>query len=408
MTGSGNRWPRGRILKAAALAMTGIAAFAVVVHLSRVFLPLGLALLLAYILEPVISWLDRHHSRRVFSVSVFYVLFLAVLVVGGIVVVPPLVEQGKNFVSFVQKRAEAYGFTWDEWPGQDEKSGASDAEPKTWWTRLLGSSDTAGDSTNGAPATASAKHGKPETGDAESGDNHAIVAFLRRHLSVIEKKAPAVALEGLNAIVTGAGQVAGFTIQLVLTLFYAFFFMLHFPDIRNAWARWAPRSPHAQADGVVSEMDDVVAGFFRGRLLVCLISAAVASIGLLISGIHFWLLLGVASGFLGIIPYVGVALTLIPAVLIAFSSEHSLFSVVGVLITFGIVQGVVEPFVGPFVISSKVRLHPVTVVVAIMAGGMSFGILGMFLAVPAAGILKILARRYLVPAMHSVVRPHGS
>ena len=402
-----NTWTRGRILKAVALGIIGVAGFALIVHLSGVFVPLGLALLLAYILEPVISWLDRHHSRRAFTVSTFYALFLAILAVGGSAIVPPLIEQGKNFVSFVREQGEKYGVSWGDLSGQTKTDDGAEAASERWWAALLSPGDKTDDSTGGAPETGSTEPRPPEPHDAEPRESDPIGQFVREHASMLKNKLPALTVNGIKAVITGAGTLAGFLVRLVLTLFYAFFFMLHFPAIQKAFANWTPRSERQEAVDVFSEIDEVVAGFFRGRLLVCLIAAAVASIGLLISGIDFWLLLGIAAGFLGIIPYVGVALTLIPAVLIALNSEQSLWSLVGVLITFGVVQGVVEPFVGPFVISGKVQLHPVTVIVAIMAGGVLFGILGMLLAVPVAGILKILARRYLAPTMQSVIRPRG-
>lgn len=131
--------------------------------------------------------------------------------------------------------------------------------------------------------------------------------------------------------------------------------------------------------GLLSEIDDVVAGFFRGRLLVCLMAAVITSVGLLIAKIDFWLLKGTAAGFLGIIPFFGVALTLIPALGIALASPHNVYSTLGVLLTFLLVQGFVEPFVGPFVISGKVRLHPVTVTIAYLwREGRCSGLWGCF------------------------------
>jgi predicted PurR-regulated permease PerM len=134
----------------------------------------------------------------------------------------------------------------------------------------------------------------------------------------------------------------------------------------------------------------------------------VTSVGLFFSGIPYWLLLGLTAGFLGIIPVFGVTIALIPALVMALVSERILFQTLGVLLTFGVVQGVVEPFVGSLVISKEVQLHPVTVIIAFLIGNALFGILGVLLAVPLAAILKILCRRFLTPLVRDVLAPEES
>lgn len=398
MSDKDNRWPCHRMLKAGVLAIIGILILTLVIRLSTVFIPVAVALLLAYILEPLITFMDRHHSRRVVTVPLAYAFFVVLLLGVGVLIGPPLFDQGRDFVSFIKDKNEEYGLTDGMWKSENTQ----EKEAEGWWGSLF--SDDEKEAATDDETDPSASDLEEGEEDGEEDEAVAMVGnLMEKNASMIQEKMPVLAVGGAKAIVTGAGNVATFVTQFFLALFYAFFFMLHFPALQKASTDWIPRAHKKEAEELLGEIDDVVAGFFRGRLLVCVISAVVTSLGLFISGIDFWLLLGVSAGFLGIIPFIGVTLTLIPSLLMAFTSPESVFAVVGVLITFAIVQGFVEPFIGPFVISSKVRLHPVTVTIAFMAGGVLFGILGLLLAIPACGILKILSKRYLLPAVDSVI-----
>ena len=388
-------WTRSRKIKVAVVTGIAVVAIALIIRLSTVFIPVGFALLLAYILEPLITFMDRHHARRIFTVSFVYTLLLVVILGVGLFVGPPMVEQGKDFVSFVKDKNDEYGITAELLTLSRNPDDPASKKSESWWDGLFSDEDA-------VEKKSKDRQEKPST-ETEGGGSDQIHNFISRHASTVKKKIPDLALGGVKAVFSGAGSVAAFVTQFGLTLFYAFFFMLHYPAIQKACTNWIPVAHRQESEEVLDEVDDVVAGFFRGRLLVCVISAVVTSLGLYISNIDFWLLLGTFAGFLGIIPFIGVALTLIPSLLIALTTGHILFSVIGVLVTFSVVQGIVEPIVGPFVISQKVRLHPVTVIIALMAGGILFGILGVLLATPVCGILKILASHYLPPTLQTVL-----
>ncbi|MDF3130977.1 AI-2E family transporter [Kiritimatiellaeota bacterium B1221] len=407
MTNTNPCWPRERILKISLLSTLALGTAVIVICLSEIFIPVGIAMLIAYILNPVIAFMDRHHSRRVFTVSLVYVIFLVMLLGSGIFLGPALVDQGQNLVQFVKEKSREYEFSDQLWGANP----AQNPPPKTqsWWAGVFGNDPKP---TN--PKHSDSQNTDPETAKVSTSENSpalpgatetspTVDSIFKRYGTFIKNRIPSLAIGSAKALFNGAGTVANFLLQFLLTLFYAFFFMLHFPKIRDTLASWIPHSQNEGPQQLFRDMDDVVAGFFRGRLLVCFISAFVMSIGLLISGIPYWLLIGIAAGFLGIIPFIGVVVTLIPSLLIASTSEHMVFSLIGVLVTFGVVQGIVEPFVGPFVISQKVSLHPVTIVIVLMVGAALFGVLGLFLAIPLFGILKLLTQRYLAPSLQTVI-----
>jgi len=403
MTASTINGPRRRKIKAVMLSLIGLLALGLILRLSSVFVPLGFAFLIAYILEPIIDFMDQHHSRRPLTVSLVYVIFLVLFVGIGFLVVPSLIDQGRDLVGFVKHKGDQYGLTEEFWTPQQDSRTETEKEADGWWSSLFTNEVH---EKNGSDEVASqdSPTGEDTQVDPPTENGSSFSNVIKQNMSMIKQRIPAFTAGVATSILNGATNIVGLFTQIVLALFYAFFIMLHFPTIQKKSVDWIPEKHRGEVDEVLDEVDDVVAGFFRGRLIVCVIAAVATSIGLWISGIQFWLLLGVAAGFLGIIPFIGVALTLTPALGIAIASDERLFAVVGVLLTFAFVQGIVEPFIGPFVISGKVRMHPVTVTVAFFAGGALFGLMGLLLAVPVCGILKILTQRYLLPTLQQVLR----
>lgn len=408
--GTGFLRAHGRLFKAVVVLAVFAAAALLVVHLSAVFIPLGIALLIAYILEPVIGWFVTHGANRLLVVSGVYALFVAGVVAVGFTMGPMLVVQTRGLVDFVRQQIEEYAATPRGLANpvageraEDRNAGApqkqSSSEPES------------GAETDSLESTASPKGAGSEEAAApvgNAGGRRSFLGLAWQQIRTALTDIPDKLVRFGPAILSGAGAAARTTAQTVLVLFYAFFFMLHLPRIKRAAASWVPESRGDEIWSVLRDIDDAVASFFRGRLIVCLISAVVASVGLLLSGISYWLALGVASGFLGIVPVIGVLITLVPSLILGLVSSTPVYSTVGVLVTFAIVQWVIEPLVGSFVISKNVQLHPVTIVAALLGGGILFGLLGVVVAIPLVAILKILARRYLAPAVRDLLGTHAS
>jgi predicted PurR-regulated permease PerM len=136
-------------------------------------------------------------------------------------------------------------------------------------------------------------------------------------------------------------------------------------------------------------MNAAVGGFFRGQLVVALIVGILVSIGLLIIGLPFWLLIGMVAGFFNMIPLVGPYIGGIPALVIALTTKEPITGLWVVLIMVT-VQQIDNHFISPIVMHRVVKLHPVLVMLALLLGGTLGGFFGLLVAVPTAAILKIL------------------
>jgi predicted PurR-regulated permease PerM len=141
-----------------------------------------------------------------------------------------------------------------------------------------------------------------------------------------------------------------------------------------------------KAVAVIREMRREISGFWRGQLMICGVVGALTALGLLIVGVPAWLLLGLLMGILELIPYIGPFLASVPVFL--FTLPMGLGRVAWALGVVLLVQQLEGGLISPRLMSGATRLHPVTVLLAISAGGLLGGMAGMLLAVPVVVSLR--------------------
>lgn len=156
--------------------------------------------------------------------------------------------------------------------------------------------------------------------------------------------------------------------------------------------------------GQAREIDAILSGFARGQALLCLSLGVFYAIGLRGAGLDFGIIVGLLAGLLSFIPFVGVfvgGVTSLGLALLQFDSWVPILIVAGV---FGVGQ-ILEGYVlQPWLVGDRVRLHPVWIIFALLAGGSLFGFLGVLLAVPVMAVIGVLARfgvgRYLASSLY--------
>lgn len=212
--------------------------------------------------------------------------------------------------------------------------------------------------------------------------------------------------------VSSIDTVLAFALDVLLVPIYAFFLILAMPAIRRGVKEHLPNWHRDQVLRIVRDIEKVVAAFFRGRLIVCLICSVVCYAGFLAVGIFgpsvpyallFSLLIGLATA----VPLAGL-LFLVPAVVLNLLDGGTGLTA-GMMIGVYVVVQVLETVVlTPTIMGHEVELHPVTLIVALLLCGKLLGVLGVILAVPIAATGRILAREFLWPWLRDVVnRPRG-
>jgi predicted PurR-regulated permease PerM len=251
---------------------------------------------------------------------------------------------------------------------------------------------------------------------------------LKREATPILKRirsslTPGQAAEIETAIKSHAGDVIGWVGSIVggilsggaalVGILGLFFIMpvVAFYMIRD-WDRFVahvdsllPQKSAATIRVLAREIDDRLSGFVRGQALVCLLLGAWYATGLTLVGLDFALLLGIGSGTLSIIPYLGNFVGLATSLLLAtaqFDSWVRVALVAGVFLSGQMLEG---NFVTPKIVGDRVGLHPVWLMFAVIAGGTLLGITGALLAVPIAATLGVLIRfavqRYRQSALYT-------
>jgi predicted PurR-regulated permease PerM len=196
----------------------------------------------------------------------------------------------------------------------------------------------------------------------------------------------------LGQVWSGSMVVANTVYVLLLTPLVAFYFLRDWHAVVAKLDSWIPRKHSSLLRSLAREIDEILAGFIRGQAIVSLIFAIYYSVALSLAGLDFAIIIGTAAGVLTFIPYLGAILGLIASVTVAFVqfSDHSRVLIVAVVYILGhIVEGNV---VTPVLVGDRVKLHPVWIIFALMAGGALFGFTGVLLAVPVAAVIGVVVR----------------
>jgi len=216
--------------------------------------------------------------------------------------------------------------------------------------------------------------------------------------------------EQLLNVVTGlverawSGGLALFNLLslLVVTPVVAFYMLRDFDRMVSKIDGWLPRQHAPTIRRLAADIDSVLAGFVRGQGTVCLLLGAFYAVALTLTGLEFGLIIGLLSGLVSFVPFVGAVLGLVLSLLAAvtqFLPEGDYLRIAIVIAIFVAGQTIEGNFLTPRLLGSHIGLHPVWIMFALFAGGALFGFVGVLIAVPVAAVVGVLVRfavdRYL-------------
>ena len=208
------------------------------------------------------------------------------------------------------------------------------------------------------------------------------------------------------------GKLFSFAILVVLIPFYFFFFSLWFPKVVVFVKGIVPEKGREETFALVDKMDAAVAGFVRGRIVIAFIMAVILAIGWLIVGVPYAILLGIGVGVLCAVPFLGlvgipisVGLLFLDQLGVADADKMAWWGILlWPTLVFGIVQALDGWVLTPLIAGKATNLDPVTIFVAVLAGGSVLGAYGMLLAIPVAACIKILIQDRLLPRIRAWAR----
>jgi predicted PurR-regulated permease PerM len=382
--------------------------------LQPILIPVAIAVILAYLLDPVVNHLSRRGLGRTKAiVLLFAVAFLAMSALVAWLV-PIISVQSANvakelpeytrrardaMVDLIFKYDRAFGVT----AGAKGKSAAS-TRAMDWLLGPSTRSPAPGAEGSPTPEISSAKPEEigPTPARLTSAERQRVEEWVQKQLPNLQSQIPYLSdklWQLLQKSIGGFLGVTGFLFSLIMVPIYLFFLLKEGPAISQRWKEYLPlrNSPlKEEVATVLSQINSYVIAYFRGQLLVCLIDGLLIGAALMLFGLNFAPLIGALVVVMAMIPYIGIVLCWVPAVLIAAAQWGDWWHPLWVTLIFIGVQNFEALLIAPKIVGDSVGLHPMTVIVSIFVWGLLIGgLLGPILAVPLTAMIKVLLARYV-------------
>ncbi len=302
----------------------------------EILTPFILAAIFAYIINPLVSFLsEKTNSPRALSIVIIFLLILGILVFGSIKLSGKIAEESLETQTFAKNLFKTANFQINNLPD----------------------------------------FARPAAEDALASVNQ--TKFVAVSLSIVPR-----ALSGV--------------INFVIFVFAGFFFLKEGINFIDKIINLAPNSYKIEIEILLRKLNSVFGGYLRGQLLLVFLVSTALFIALSILGIKFALLIAIFSGFAELVPFIGPIVAGGVAALTSFITQSSNFSlspvqlVLVVIAIYFVLREIEDYFVIPFIMGKITKLHPLVILFSVLAGGQIAGVLGLILAVPVAGMIRVI------------------
>lgn len=323
--------------------------------LASLILPLAVAAIIACLLDPVVDLFEQKMKiPRIRAILLVFFIGVAIVVLMLGTVVPELVVQANKLVNNLPEYSDKFRDRFSNWLA-DSPLGQ---KAKEAWDNGIGE--------------------KVQQGLKD------IVPFVQ---------------DWLLAHVGSFAVFMSYAVGLALVPVYLFYFLLEKSGIQSNWSDYLPIRESAAKQELVfvlSSINDCIIVFFRGQILVSICSGTLLGLGLLMCGIDYAILLGAVAAVICILPYIGSIITFVLAAILAavqYGDANHFLAVAGVFVFVQVAEGLGY---SPRILGNRVGLHPLTIIISVMAGTKLIGgVLGGLLAIPITAALRTIMFRYV-------------
>ncbi len=325
---------------------------------------------IAYIFNPLVERLGRLRIRRSIAVVLIYILLLLVMVLGSVLLGRVVVELSE-FVTYIDDAFQRIG---------NLAAGVSG-----WLSGIA----------ERLPAVLRDRFGF-ETGGEELSlqIQEQITTFLTRAAEGVVVLLQRLVAGGPSLLLTGANRIISTTLLIFLILLSSAYFLYDFPRFVANFRRFVPTRWRPLYHNLNLKADQAVGGYLRGQLLITVLLGLLIWLGLSILDVRLALAISFVAAIFNLIPYLGPIIGVVPAVLLALIDSP--WKALGVVVVFIIANQLEANLLSPMILSRSVNLHPVTVLLAIMAGLGLLGFVGALLAVPFVALVKVVLEEFLL------------
>ncbi len=316
--------------------------------LGPVLTPFFISVLIAYIVNPIVGWLEDMRMRRDLAVSLVFALAFVLIVIVLLIVIPVLVREVADFVGRLP--------------------GYLDAVQKNllpWIEAQLGIEL-----------------------DLQSFDVEGARKLIQEYFANIAGAAGNM----LSIMTQSGGRFLVWISSMILIPLVTFYLLRDWRLLMDTLRDILPRNIEPTVVELTENCDEALGGFLRGQLMVMISLGLIYAIGLWIVGLNNAIAIGMIAGLVSFVPYLGAIIGVLLAGGTAVIQDFSIFFLLSVGAVF-VVGQMIESFVlTPKLVGDRIGLHPVLVIFAVMAGGQLFGFAGVLLALPAAAAGTVIVR----------------
>lgn len=317
------------------------------IFLSTIFAPMLISGILFYLLNPVVKLLEKVRWKklrinRTGAVAIVFLMLVLVLVAGAMWLIPRLVSQVTTLVGNIPDFAKS---------------------SEAVLNKLI---------------------------------NHPLLKDIdfSKYLTQLQAALSKYAQSFMSGLTSGIGSIIGTVTTVTVTAVTVpvmLFYMLKDGDkFMPAIRRWLPSKHGEQTAELLSRMNHTIARYVGGQIVECLFVGSFTAIGYFFVGEKYALLLGFFAGICNLIPYVGPYIGILPALIVAFATSTSL--IIYVIIVVVVVQQIDGNLVYPNIIGKSLQIHPLTIIIILLAAGNIAGLLGMILAIPLYAVVKTVVQ----------------
>jgi len=319
-------------------------------QLAGVLGPFLFSIAMAYLLNPLVSWLEKRRLKRTLASLLVLFVFMLGLTILGIFLVPQLVSEIGDLIN---------------------QTVTALPQVRDWLQ------NTVLPSLSRLPVD--------------------LTKLQNALLEDLPDKLQAVlgtVLRGALNFTATTSAVLGQLLNVILIPVLTYYFL---NDGQQLWEQFVlrlfPEERRANVQHKVQIADDMMSGFLRGQVTVMTIVGVLSGVGMAIVGVPYAIFVGLMSGLLNIIPYVGLLISLILTLVVALFTANPFATMIKAAIVFAVVQGLEGSVISPKIVGEKVGLHPMIVILSVLVGAQFFGFWGLLLAVPVAAIINVFVNQ---------------
>lgn len=416
MTDTETQYTFDRVVRMVLSAATVVVVLVLLRYLSDVLLPFAAAVVLAYLLNPLVTYLERKTKRRGLAVAMAIgglgIVGLAVVVI----VVPLMIGQARHFGDALEKLRTDLASSADvavEPAGESSiPAGEPDSDqavtPKsaTGWSELKeGWAEYRSDADNveRSERLANLRAAVSGTYVGDLLDRAVQYTESEQFNQLVVDSAKRLAVGGWTVVTFAVNLVLGLT-GLIVVLLYLVFLLLDYPEYARTWTTFLPPQYRGTIVDFWAQFEIALRRYFRGQSVVALLTGAMFALGFTIMGLPMAVPFGLFLGLLNMVPYLQ-AIGLVPAMLLAGlraveGDSSFLVSVVLALLVFAVVQVIQDALITPRVMGKATGLRPVAILLGIFIWGKLLGFLGLLLAIPLTCLGIAYYRRYVLQHAH--------